>query len=182
MAEEYLTKHKNPEMAAQDMVKKQIIKCTASGALAGLGGIVAMPIAIPANIGNVLYVQMRMIACTALLAGYDLKSDQTQTFVYACLAGLALGDIFKKTGLKFAEKAAVNMIGKIPGSVLVKINQKVGFRFLTKFGEKGVINLGKLIPGVGAIVGGGFDLISTRVVGKRSIRWFFKADFSVENE
>ena len=43
-----------------------------------------------------------------------------------------------KTGTKSLEVA----IKKIPGSALVKTNQKVGFRFITKFGEKGIINLG----------------------------------------
>lgn len=46
-------------------------------------------------------------------------------------------------GVKVAEKG----IEKIPGKALVKINQKIGFRFITKFGEKGIVNLGKLLPG-----------------------------------
>ena len=39
-----------------------------------------------------------------------------------------------------------------------------------------------MVPGVGAVVGGGFDLVSTRAVGNRSIRWFFMGDFSYEEE
>jgi hypothetical protein len=35
--------------------------------------------------------------------------------------------------------------------ILKKINQKVGFRLVTKFGEKGIINLSKLIPVVGGL-------------------------------
>jgi hypothetical protein len=38
--------------------------------------------------------------------------------------------------------------------VITKINQKVGFRLLTKFGSKGVINLGKMVPLTGGIIGG----------------------------
>ncbi len=182
MASDYLAKHSTPIEAARDMINAQVIKCTTSGALAGLGGVITMPIAIPANIGNVLYVQMRMIACTACLAGYDVQSDQTQTFVYACLAGLAVGDLLKKTGIQVGQKIATNMIGKIPGATLTKINQKVGFRLVTKFGEKGAVNLGKLVPGVGAVVGGGIDFFSTRIVGERAIRWFFDGDFSYEEE
>ena len=52
---------------------------------------------------------------------------------------------------------ATSAIKKIPGKTLTKINQKVGFRFITKFGEKGIINLGKLVPGVGALIGGSMD-------------------------
>ena len=85
----------------------------------------------------------------------------------------------KKTGAKFGEKVANNLIQKIPGSVLTKINQKVGFRFITRFGEKGLINLGKMIPVVGAAINGGFDFAETKVIGNRAYKWFFNGDFSV---
>ncbi len=77
------------------------------------------------NIANVLYVQMRMIACCAYMAGYDLKSDQTQTLVYACLAGVAVNQILKKAGIKLGEKVAVKMVEKIPGKVVISINKKI---------------------------------------------------------
>lgn len=104
---------------------------------------------------------MRMIACCAYMAGYDLKSDQTQTLVYACLAGVAVNQILKKAGIKLGEKVAVKMVEKIPGKVVISINKKIGFRLITKFGNTGIVNLGKLVPGVGAVVGGGLDYLET---------------------
>ena len=141
-----------------------------------------MPVSIPANIGSVIYVQMRMIACVAYMADYDLASDQTQTFVYACLAGVAVNNLLKQAGVKFGVKLANNLIKKIPGKALTKINQKIGFRFITKFGTKGIVNLGKMIPGVGAVVGGGLDLVETKIIADRAYQWFFKNDFSVKGE
>ena len=120
---------------------------------------------------------MRMIACTAYLAGYDLKSDQVQTLVYACLAGVSVTEVVKQTGVKIGVKMATSAIKKIPGKTLTKINQKVGFRFVTKFGEKGVINLGKLVPGVGAVIGGGLDYVETKVIAKRAYDWFIEGEF-----
>lgn len=73
----------------------------------------------------------------------------------------------------------MNLIKKIPGEVLTKINQKVGFRFLTKFGEKGLVNLGKMVPGVGAVISGGLDFAETKIIAERSYRWFFENDFTV---
>lgn len=113
-----------------------------------------MPVTIPANVGSVLYVQMRMIACTAYLAGYDLKSDQVQTLT----------------------------IEKIPGKALTKINQKIGFRFITKFGQKGVLNLGKTVPVVRSIIGGGGDCVETKIIANRAYKMFFENDFSVEEQ
>lgn len=179
MAQNYLDKNIISSQAAKSMINAQIVKCTTSGFITGFGGFITLPVSVPANVGSVLYVQMRMIACTAYMAGYDLKNDQVQTLVYACLAGVAVNEILKKTGIKVGEKVAINLIKKIPGSVLTKINQKVGFRLITKFGEKGIINLGKLVPGVGAVISGGLDLVETKIIGGRAYKWFFTGDFSV---
>ena len=124
---------------------------------------------------------MRMIACAAYMGGYDLSSDETRTFIYACLAGVAVNGLIKQAGLKFGVKFANVLIKKIPGKVLTKINQKVGMRFITKFGTKGVINLGKMVPGVGAVIGGSLDFIETKVIANRAYKWFIENDFSLEN-
>lgn len=177
LADDYLKKHKTREEACKAMLRNQIVKCTTSGVITGFGGVVTMPVTIPANVSSVLYVQMRMIACVAYMADFELESDQTQTFVYACLAGVAVNELIKTAGIKFGVKFANSLIQKVPGKVLVKINQKVGFRFITKFGEKGIINLGKLIPGVGAVVGGGLDFAETKIIANRTYKWFCEGAF-----
>lgn len=182
MANEYLRKYETRELACKAMLKNQVAKCTTSGFITGFGGIITMPVTLPANVVNVLYVQMRMIACVAYMAGFDLDSDETQTFVYACLAGVAVNGVVKQASIKFGVKFANGLIKKIPGKVLTKINQKVGFRFITKFGTKGIVNLGKLLPGVGAVVGGGLDFVETKLIAQRSYKWFFKHDFSVDKK
>lgn len=182
LAEDYLSKYKTKEQACKAMLRNQIIKCTTSGFITGFGGLITLPVSIPANMGSVLYVQMRMIACTAYMAGYDLNCDQTQTFVYACLAGVAVNELLKQAGIKFGMKFAEGLIKKIPGKALVKINQKVGFRFLTKFGTRGLINLGQMVPGVAAIVGGGLDLVETKIIADRAYKWFVISDFEQDDE
>lgn len=182
MASEYLSKYSTAEKACKAMLKNQITKCTTSGVLTGFGGIITLPVAIPANIGSVLYVQMRMVACAAYMAGYDLKSDQTQTLVYACLAGVSVNAMVKQAGVKFGVKFANNLIKKIPGEVLKQINQKVGFRLITKFGSTGIINLGKMVPGVGAVIGGGFDFAETKAIANCAYKWFMEGDFEDTSE
>jgi len=180
-AQNYLDKEANNNKAAKAMIKNQVIKCTTSGFLTGFGGIITLPVSIPANVGSVWYVQMRMIACVAYLAGYDLKSDQVQTLVYACLAGVAVNDVVKQAGIKFGVKLTNAAIKKIPGKTLTKINQKVGFRFITKAGTTGIVNLTKVVPVAGAVVGGGIDYFETKTIANRAYKWFFENDFSVDN-
>ena len=178
LAENYLQKSPRLDQAINKFISYQIAKCTTSGFLTGLGGIITLPVAIPANVGSVLYVQMRMIACIAYMCGYDTDSDQVQTLVYACLAGISVNQIIKNTGIQFGTKLSISMIKKIPGTALTKINQRVGFRFITKFGSKGLINLVKAVPVVGGIIGGGFDLVETKLIADRAYKMFFEGELT----
>ncbi len=182
LANQYLEKNKDTQAAAKSFINYQIAKCTTSGFVTGLGGLITLPVAIPANIGSVLYVQMRMIACLAHMGGYDTNSDQVQTLVYACLAGISVDQIIKQIGVQFGVRFANAMVKKIPGQVLVKINQKVGFRFLTKFGTKGIINIGKAVPVVGGVISGGFDFAETKVIANRAYKMFILNDFSASKK
>jgi hypothetical protein len=178
LAIEYLDKYKTKDKAVRKMINTQIIKCTTSGFVTGLGGAITLPVAIPANIGSVLYVQLRMIACTAYVAGYNVNDDEVQTLIYACLVGVSVNQLLKQAGVKVGQKVAYKAIEKIPREVFTKINQKIGFRFITKFGETGVVNLGKLLPGVGGVINGGLDFAETKILGNRAYKWFFMGDFS----
>lgn len=182
LANDYLSNNDSTEKAARQFVNYQVAKCTTSGFVTGLGGLITLPVAIPANVSSVMYVQMRMIACLAYMGGYDTHNDQVQTLVYACLAGISIDQIIKQAGIKFGTNFTTAMVKKIPGTVLTKINQKVGFRFLTKFGEKGIINIAKLVPVVGGVIGGGFDLVETKVIANRAYKMFINRDFSVLND
>jgi len=172
MSQDYTKKHRTPEKAAKALAKNQVLKCGTSGFITGLGGVITLPIAIPANISSVLYVQMRMVAAVAHIGGYDVRSDQVQTLIYLCLTGTAITDVVKDAGIKIGEKALLAAIKKIPGETLKKINQKIGFRLITRFGEKGIINLGKMVPIAGGIIGGGFDVASTTVIARNAIKMF----------
>lgn len=176
LAKDYLAKNLSPETAAKELIKYQIAKCGTSGFISGLSGALMLPVTLPANITSVLYVQLRMIAAIAYMGGFDIKSDQVQTVAYACLTGSAVADVLKQTGIKVGQKIAISTINKIPGKVLVSINQKVGFRLLTKFGTKGVINFVKLVPVAGGIVGGAVDVGSTKIIANNAYNIFINKE------
>ena len=157
---------------ARELIKQQLLKCSASGFITGFGGLLTLPVTVPANVASVLYVQMRMIAALAAIGGYDVHSDEVQTLVYLCLVGSSLTDVVKSTGIKIANKVTTNMLKKLPGAVLTKINQKVGFRLLTKFGTKGAVNLVKVVPVAGALVGAGIDYGSTKLIADKAYNAF----------
>jgi uncharacterized protein (DUF697 family) len=147
------------------LIRWQNTKAGTSGFVNGLGGIALVPVTIPANISSVMYVQVRMIAAIAHIGGYDLKSDKVKALVYICLCGNAAKDIAKEAGIKIGTKLTEQAIKNISAEVIKRINQAVGFRLLTKFGQTGVINIGKAIPLVGGIVGATFDSVATNTIG-----------------
>ncbi len=174
LAKDYLEKYIDPQVAAKKLVSNQVMKCSTSGFVSGFGGLITLPVTIPANIASVIYIQMRMVAAIAFMGGYDVHSDQVQTLVYLCLVGTTITDIVKSTGVQVANKITMNMLKKLPGTVLTKINQKVGFKLITKFGTKGAINLVKMVPVAGAVVGAGMDFAGTKVIAQKAYDAFLK--------
>ncbi|MGL4760159.1 MAG: EcsC family protein [Sarcina sp.] len=172
LAQSYLSKSKSVDEAIDKFIKWQQAKCATSGFVTGLGGIITLPVAVPANISSVLYIQIRMIATIASMRGYNLRDDQVKTLVYLSLTGQGAAEILKKSGIKIGQGMATVLVSKIPSEVIKVINQKVGFRLLTKFGEKGVVNLGKCIPLVGGVIGGTVDGFGTRTIGKTAKKLF----------
>ena len=153
------------EKAIDNLIGYQTVLCGTNGFMTGLGGLLVLPVAIPANVAGVIYVQLRMIAAIAHINGYDIYSDQVRTIAYACLTGSSAANILKNVGIKISEKMAVNALKKVPGAILIKINQQVGFRLVTKFGQKGLVNVIKMMPLVGGVVGGVFDTGMTLTIG-----------------
>lgn len=147
------------------LIRWQNTKAGTSGFIAGLGGLLTMPITLPANVTSVIYLQVRMVAAIAHMGGHDLKDDRVKSLVYVCLTGNAAKDILKDIGITAGGAFAKSAIKNISGKTITEINKKVGFRLLTKFGEKGVINFGKIVPIFGGIIGATFDALATNTIG-----------------
>jgi uncharacterized protein (DUF697 family) len=165
-ANNYLTKHKKVDKAIQSLISWQVSKAGTTGFLTGLGGAITLPVTIPADIATMLYIQIRMVGAIAIMRGYDLQDDQVKTLVLIALTGHSASEIVKNAGIKVGTKMAVNAIKKIPGSAIRAINRRVGFMLLTKFGSKGIINLGKLVPLAGGVIGGVADALETKAIGE----------------
>ena len=54
LAEDYLSKSNSKEKAIDDLIRNQILLCGTNGFVAGLGGLLVLPIAIPANVASVI--------------------------------------------------------------------------------------------------------------------------------
>ncbi len=174
LARDYLNRIGNAHEQANELIRWQNAKAGTSGFLNGLPGILLMPVTIPVNITSVMYIQVQMIAAIAFIGGHDIRNDKVKTLIYCCLCGNAAKDILKEVGIKIGTKITQQAIRNISMEVIVKINQAVGFRLITKFGQTGLINIGKTIPLAGGFIGATFDSVTTNIIGNIARDTFIK--------
>jgi hypothetical protein len=164
--------------AIRKFIKWQCAHAGAVGFVAGMPGLVFAGITIPAELGAVAYIQMRMIAVIAIIRGANLNSDQTRTVAFISLLGTSalvnLGALGAEIGMKLGGRA----VAALPGRTLIAINKAVGFRLITKFGETGMIRVVRVIPLIGGLVSGGLNAYTTYYVGRAASHWFKQAQLS----
>jgi uncharacterized protein (DUF697 family) len=73
--------------AITSIIDHHIRLASAQGFVTNIGGVAALPVAIPANITGVAIVQVRMVAAIAHLRGYDLNDNRVRTALVMCLMG-----------------------------------------------------------------------------------------------
>ena len=172
LADKYVRKSRSVDEAAVKLINAQIAKSTASGFVTGLGGILTIPVSLPANLATVLYFQLRMIAGVAYMAGYDVHSPQVRSLAYVCLAGLTMEQLLKNTGIKVGARITKSVASKLPGKLTASINQKVGYRLFTKFGNRSALSVGKAVPILGGVISGGIDMLETQMIAERAYNMF----------
>lgn len=172
VAADHLSKAASVEDAIDSLIAWRTTYAVGTGFITGLGGIAALPITIPAGLAASYALGANTAAAIAHLRGYDIYPDQVKTTILLALMGEAAEEIFKDVGIKIGEKVSQNLIKQIPGKVLIEINKKVGFRLITKAGEKGVINLMKMVPLVGGVIGGTFDGLFVNACGNTAKKVF----------
>ncbi|MBD8347466.1 EcsC family protein [Dysgonomonas sp. HGC4] len=178
LGNDYLKSKGSIDQQVDQLIKWQVTKAASSGFFAGLGGWAIMPFALPANIASVMYIQVRMISAIAYMGGHDIQSDQVKSVIYVCMLGNGTKEIFKEMGIKAGEKFVRSFIEQSSKKMLLSVNEKVSVNIASKLGNKGLSGLGKAVPLVGGLIGGGFDAASTQIIGKVAKKIFIDNDKS----
>ena len=175
LADEYIERNGSRVNAANSLVNSAVAKCATSGFVTGLGGMITLPLAIPANISSVLLIQLRMILALAIIGGFDARSEGVRSLAFICLTGSAAAGILKELGLTAGERVTERALQNITSKVATRINYLVKLRLLTKTSRIGILKLGKVIPIVGGVIGGTIDASSTKLVGTAAKKVFMAA-------
>ncbi len=159
--------------AVKALVRNHCAMAGAQGFVTNVGGLVTLPVALPANVGASYLVQTHLAASIATVHGHDLGSEQMRSAVLLCLLGNAGTEVLKRAGVTVGTKLSTTLIQRIPITLLREVNKRAGFMLVAKFGTKrAVLTLAKGVPVIGGVIGGGFDAVATRTVGAYADRVF----------
>jgi hypothetical protein len=178
LAEEYLqdSSYANDEARIDALIKWEISKNFTSGFITSLGGLVTLPAGVAGALAMSWVIQARLVAAIAYIRGYDIESDRVRTAVLITLVADSMEEVLSKAGVQIANRVTKSLVMSIPRAVIKQINRIVGFKLLTKAGQTGVINLLKIVPIVGGVVGGSIDGATCYFVGNKAKEIFPKFD------
>lgn len=173
VADEHLTSARGDrEEAIHRLVAAHVRLAAASGFVMGLGGAATLPVTIPASMAGLYIIAARMTAGIAHLRGYDVENAGVRSAVLASLLGSAGAATLEKEGIELGGRSVAATLQGLPGRVLVDVDRHVGYRLVTKAGEKGVVNLTKLVPLVGGPIGAAVDGVSCKTIAGYAMRTF----------
>jgi hypothetical protein len=173
-AEKERTEHKGDvDAAIKDLIETHVRLAGAQGFLTNIGGLVTVPVAVPANIAGLALIQCRMVAAIAHLRGYDLDDKRVRNGILASLLGeermLAMIKKKRLPGTPMAV-ATAPVYDEHLGTVMA--NEVAGEMITRMAGKRIAFTVGRRIPVVGGLIGAGTDGFSTWQIGRYVDREF----------
>lgn len=145
-----------------------------TGLVPGLGTVVAAVGGSVVDMAVTMKLQVNMCMCMIAAFGHDMDSEDAQHLAFLLAAGGTLEQAGEKVAVKLASEAGVKMLRMyLKGAVLQAIKEffkKLGLVFTRKALEKA------LPFGIGVVMGGSFNYVLTRYVGRTAKAWLMIDD------
>ncbi|AUN14694.1 EcsC family protein [Paraclostridium sordellii] len=177
--EAYVNKlyEQNPGISRDELAKKILhrksIKNGFVGAITGVGGLITLPVSVPADLVCSWRIQATMAFSIAYIYGHTKDTTDLKTDLYIIMAGDSAKEAIKRFGIEVSKNITKKAVDKyITKDIMVKIWKVVGQKIITKAGEKSMTSFMKLVPIAGAPVGFVFDWTATQAVGKIAIKYY----------
>jgi uncharacterized protein (DUF697 family) len=159
--------HGSVDEAIDAIIDNHVRLGSAQGFVTNLGGVAALPMAVPANLTGTAVIQVRMVAAIAHLRGYDLNDSRVRTALIMCLLG----------GEQIARQISN---GKLPTSPMAvatapifdpdldrRVAEEVVSDLLGRVGGKNLaLTITKRVPLIGGGIGAVMDGMATHQIGK----------------
>ena len=159
------------EAAVASLLRLHVGLAGVQGFITNLGGVAALAVSIPANVVGVTLVQCPLIAGIAHLRGYDLENPRVRNAILACILGEdAVRDLVRTTSLPSSPMGLATSPVHDP-ALDEMISREVTTDLVARTaGRRAVTMVGRRVPLLGGVVGGGSDALMTWQIGKYAAR------------
>jgi hypothetical protein len=170
-AQKQLAERRDVDRAIRDIVESHIAYAGAGGFVTNIGGLVTTAVTLPANVTGLALIQCRMVAAIAHLRGYDIDDPRTRNAILLTLLGE------EKVNRQVAAKKlpappmALATAPTIDPSLDRIVAAEVASELITRVaGKRMAVVVGRRVPVVGGLVGGGADALATFRIGSYARR------------
>lgn len=164
IAKAHEKRFKYPVNALDSLIKQESKKAALGGVLTGLGGVISLPITIPANLTSTLFIQMRLVTAIAILQGHDVKDERIKALVYLSLCVM--------TGKHKLQHICFDVMMKQNKEIITKFSQNITCNLISILCAKHGVKFIRVIPFLGGITGGAVDGLLTYQIGLFAKRQF----------
>lgn len=152
--------------AVRAIVDLHVRYAGASGFVTNLGGLVTMPVAVPANLAGIAVLQLRMVAAIAHVHGYDLDDPRVRNAVLLATLGEETVSSLLKSKRIPAPPMAVATAPVHDAALDAVVSTEVARGMVARVtGRRLASTVSRRIPGLGGVVGMGADGWATYKVG-----------------
>lgn len=174
VARRHLDKRGDVERAIRDVIEQHVRLAGVQGFVTNIGGVVTMPVTIPANIAGIAVLHLRMAATIAHLRGYDIADPRVRTAALVTLLGRdGVEDSLRGRDLPGRPFDIATGINEPDPAVVERAVAAVTSQLVARIGGKhATLALVRRVPLVGGAVAAGIDAFSTYAIGKFADREF----------
>jgi uncharacterized protein (DUF697 family) len=153
--------------AIRSLVDSHVKLAGIQGFVTNLGGVVTMPVAVPANVSGLALLQCHMVGGIAHLRGYDLTDPRVRNAVMACMLGRDSVKRLVKKGTLPSSPMAIATAPAYDPSLDERISTEVAGELLARVvGKRGAAAVTRKMPLIGGGVGAVTDGYLTFQVGQ----------------
>ena len=159
------------ELAISKLVRLHATLAGAQGFVTNLGGVAALAVALPANVVGVTLVQCHLIAGIAHLRGYDLNDPRVRNAILVCMLGEDSAKSLVKASTIPASPLGIATAAAHDPTLDEHISREVTTDLIARTaGRRAVTLIGRRIPLLGGVVGGGSDALMTWQLGRFAMK------------
>lgn len=165
--------------AGHDLVRRASATNFGSGFLAGLGGIMTLPVTIPVQLAATTFTSLRLAFAIAILAGKSPLEPQTAARAIQVALGAITNDDDAASVKTASEREGVRHAAlRGAGTAAQAASYRLMRMMAAKLAQRGVqrgatMAVTRAVPIIGGVIGGTVDGVLTRLVGARAIEAFF---------